>query len=341
MVSKTNSTIRDVAALAGVSLMTVTNVVKKRKSTYGRDAEKRVLDAIETLGYRPNSSAQNLRDSLSRSVGFVISDSNPNFLSDPFISQLVGGLSLHLSSIDYSLDIQGVSPEEFETANIVRKLKNDAFCAVLSGPKELRDKHVDFLSKLGKPVAIFQEVDRNSSPNIIIIREDDMSGAYALGKHLLLKKAKNIVFIRPVTDWSAVEQREIGLRTALEANGQDVTCETIISMSESYLEVKKVVSSYMEKYKPDAIVAATDAMGVAAMHACEELGFKVPKDIKVAGFNGFEAWQYTKPLMTTVVSPAFEMGRIAGETLLASLSDGEPKQKEFVFSTQLRVSNST
>lgn len=341
MVSKTNSTIRDVAALAGVSLMTVTNVVKKRKSTYGKDAEKRVLDAIETLGYRPNSSAQNLRDSLSRSVGFVISDSNPNFLSDPFISQLVGGLSLHLSSIDYSLDIQGVSPEEFETANIVRKLKNDAFCAILSGPKELRDKHVNFLSKLGKPIAIFQEVDRNSSPNIIIIREDDMSGAYELGKHLLLKKAKNIVFIRPVTDWSAVEQREIGLRTALEANGQDVTCETIISMSESYLEVKKVVSSYMEKYKPDAIVAATDAMGVAAMHACEELGFKVPKDIKVAGFNGFEAWQYTKPLMTTVVSPAFEMGRIAGETLLASLSDGEPKQKDIVFSTQLRVSNST
>ena len=123
MVSKTNSTIRDVAALAGVSLMTVTNVVKKRKSTYGRDAEKRVLDAIETLGYRPNSSAQNLRDSLSRSVGFVISDSNPNFLSDPFISQLVGGLSLHLSSIDYSLDIQGVSPEEFETAILCESLR--------------------------------------------------------------------------------------------------------------------------------------------------------------------------------------------------------------------------
>ena len=77
----------------------------------------------------------------------------------------------------------------------MRKLKNDAFCAILSGPKELRDKHVNFLSKLGKPIAIFQEVDRNSSPNIIIIREDDMSGAYALGKHLLLKKAKNIVFI--------------------------------------------------------------------------------------------------------------------------------------------------
>ena len=168
-----------------------------------------------------------------------------------------------------------------------------------------------------------------------------MSGAYALGKHLLLKKVKKIVFIRPAADWSAVEQREIGLRTAVEGNGEDVTCETIISMSESYLEVKKVVSSYMEKYKPDAIVAATDAMGVAAMHACEELGFKVPKDIKVAGFNGFEAWQYTKPLMTTVVSPAFEMGRIAGETLLASLSDGEPKQKDIVFSTQLRVSNST
>jgi DNA-binding LacI/PurR family transcriptional regulator len=341
VVSKTNSTIRDVAALAGVSLMTVTNVVKKRKSTYGRDAEKRVLDAIETLGYRPNSSAQNLRDSLSRSVGFVISDSNPNFLSDPFISQLVSGLSFHLSSIDYSLDIQGVSPEEFESANIVRKLKNDGFCAILSGPKELRDKHINFLSKLEKPIAVFQEIDKNSSPNIIIIREDDMSGAYALGKHLLLKKAKNIVFIRPVTDWSAVEQREIGLRTAVEGNGEDVTCETIISISESYLEVKKVVSSYMERYAPDAIVAATDAMGVAAMHACEELGFKVPKDIKVAGFNGFEAWQYTKPLMTTVVSPAFEMGRIAGETLLASLSDGEPKQKDIVFSTQLRVSNST
>jgi LacI family transcriptional regulator len=341
VVNKTNITIRDVAALAGVSLMTVTNVLKKREGTYGKDAEKRVLDAIEQLGYRPNSSAQNLRDSLNRSVGFVIADSNPNFLSDPFISQLVSGLSLHLSSIDYSLDIQGVSPEVFETANIVRKVRNDAFCAILSGPKEQRDKHIKFLSKLGKPVVIFQEMDRKTSPNIIIIREDDMSGAYALGEHLLMRKVKRVIFVRPAIDWSAVEQREIGLRTALHGNEQDVICETIISASESFLDVKKVVRSYMDGNSPDAIVAATDAMGVAAMHACEELGFKVPQDIKVAGFNGFEAWQYTKPLMTTVVSPAFEMGRVAGETLLANLRDGVLKRKDIVFSTQLRVSDST
>lgn len=341
MVNKTTATLRDVANAAGVSLMTVTNVIKKRKGSFSKQTEQRVLNAVASLGYRPNISAQNLRDSLTRSVGFIISDSNTNFLGDPFISQLVSGLSNYLSSVDYSLDIQGVAPENFENANLVKKAGSDAFCAILSGPRHLRNANIRCLSEIGKPVVVFQEADSKHFPNIAIIREDDQSGAYALGQHLLSQKAKRIVFVKPLVEWSTIEQRELGLRASLDRIGSDVSLDTIICDSESFSDVKEAIRSYLVASKPDAIVAATDAMGVAAMRMCEELGFEVPDDIKLAGFNGFEAWQYTTPLMATVVSPAFDMGSAAGETVFKKLTDGKFKRKDIVFSTQLRISDST
>jgi DNA-binding LacI/PurR family transcriptional regulator len=320
--------------------MTVSNVVRGKSNLVRLETRKRVEESIARLGYRPNLSARSLRLSQQHSVGIVIADNDPAFLTDPFISRLVSGLSNYLSGRDYTLDIQGVSPERFESATILRKSGNDALCAILCGPKDLRKAHFDYLQKLGPPVIVFQEAFSTHAPNVALVRQDDLTGGGLVAKHLMKKKLRSIVFLRPMLDWYAVEQREKGLRAAF-ASAKGTQIKTLLAPSEGFDDVQRVVADCLSSRVPDAIAAATDSMAGAALKACEAHGLQVPRDILITGFNGFDVWRYTRPSLTTVASPAYEMGRYAGELLVEGLngSGGFSKQSS-VFPVTLQVGDS-
>ena len=327
------------ARAARVSVMTVSNFVRGKPVRAG--TRKSVAEAIARLKYRPNISARSLRLSEERSVGIVIADSDPAFLNDPFISRLVSGLSNYLSSLDYTLDVQGVEPDRFENATILRKVGNAALCAILCGPKSLRRRHLENLQRLHQPVVVFQEVLQSPGANVAIISQDDLSGGMQLGQHLLGKRLKSVLFVRPTLQWCAVEQREKGLRSALATAEPAIHFKTLTAPSERFEDVQQVVSESLTHARPDAIVAATDSMAVAALKACEQAGVRVPKDLVIAGFNGFDAWRYTTPTLTTVVSPAYGLGRHAGELLIGRLQSGAFPKRRFVLPVQLQIGEST
>jgi DNA-binding LacI/PurR family transcriptional regulator len=333
------ATLSDVAREAGVSVMTVSNFVHAKPVRL--KTRKLVEEAIARLNYRPNVSARSLRLSEEYSVGIVIADSDPAYLNDPFISRLVSGLSNYLSSIDYTLDVQGVAPERFENATILNKVGNAALCAILCGPKNLRREHFSYLNRLGQPIVVFREVFKSPAPNIAVVSQDDLSGGKQLGQHLLKKRLRSVIFVRPALSWSAVEQREKGLRSVLGDASPAIDVKTLIAPSERFDDVQQVVKDHLAKRTPDAIVAATDSMAAAALKACEVAGIRVPKDLMLAGFNGFDVWRYTSPTITTVISPAYEMGRLAGELLIQRLKSGKFARRSVVLPVRLQVGEST
>src|SRR5580693_5040437 len=263
---KPRATLSDVAREAGVSVMTVSNFVHAKPVRL--KTRKLVEAAIARLNYRPNVSARSLRLSEEYSVGIVIADSDPAFLNDPFISRLVSGLSNYLSSLDYTLDVQGVSPERFDNATILNKVGNDALCAILCGHKTLRKEHLTNLQRLGQPVVVFQEVFSSPAPNVAIISQDDLSGGKQLGRHLLARRVRSVLFVRPALDWCAIEQRERGLRSTLDGLRPAVEVKTLTAPSERFDDVQRLIREQLSKKTPGAIVAATDSMAVAALKAC-------------------------------------------------------------------------
>ena len=332
-------TLADVSQDAGVSIMTVSNVVRGRNDLVKLETRRRVEESIARLGYRPNLSARNLRLSEQRSVGIVIADTDAAFLSDPFISRLVSGLSNYLSGLDYTLDVQGVTPEKFENATILKKAGNDALCAILCGPRELRKSHFDYLQRLGQPVVVFQELFQSQSEKIALVRQDDLAGGSIIARRLLQQRVRSIVFVRPMLEWCAIERREKGLRSAL-SEAKSVTVKTVIAPTESFEDVAGTMREYLATGVPDAIVAATDSLAGAVLSACDDHGLNVPKDVLVTGFNGFDVWRYTRPNLTTIVSPAYEMGRRAGELLLQYLSKGRFSKHNTTFPVSLQMGGS-
>jgi LacI family transcriptional regulator len=92
---------------------------------------------------------------------------------------------------------------------------------------------------------------------------------------------------------------------------------------------------------PYAILAGNDQMGIAAMKLMAGKGKNVPGEVSITGFNAFEFWQFTNPVLTTVHSPAYEMGARGGEEILARLANGQFERHEIVFPVELQRGGST
>ena len=114
------ATIKDVAIAAGVSPMTVSNVLNGRMQFVSPTTKKRVEREIGRLNYRRSANARNLRISEQRSIGMVIVDESPFFLADHFTCQVVAGLANVLNGADYTLTVQGMRGDQVAGSMIMR-----------------------------------------------------------------------------------------------------------------------------------------------------------------------------------------------------------------------------
>jgi DNA-binding LacI/PurR family transcriptional regulator len=316
------ATIKDVAQAAGVSAMTVSNVLNGRLQFVSAITKKRVEREIERLNYRRQANARNLRVAEQRSIGMIIVDESPFFLADQFTCQVVAGLANVLNHADYTLTLQGLRGDQLEDSNIMRSLEVGGFCAMISGPGPLRRDIVERLVALQQPVVVFQESMPASWPDVCVIRQDDYGGGGLIADHLLARRAQSYLVIVPSEDWPAIEYRVQGLRDGL-ARDPSATVAIIQSESESFSDVQIAMAHYLETSSmPHAVFGTNDAIATAALLLLLDRGYRVPEDVKVVGFNGFEIHRHSRPRLTTVMSAPYQMGERAGRAMLYRLEAG-------------------
>jgi LacI family transcriptional regulator len=312
-------TLKDVALAAGVTPMTVSNVLNKRSSQVSKETRDKVLVAIEQLGYRPHAIARRLRSGRRNAIGMLVLDDVPAFLSDPFTNQVIAGLSNVAADNGYSLVLQGVRYANFDNAPLLSQLEADGVCALLSGSSEQRRTLVARLTSLGIPLVLVQE--KVVAPGVCTIRQNDRGGAVEIARHVLSRGARRIMMLLPAEEWPAMIEREAGVREACAAAGAELII--VRCGDEGLADTQAALAAAIETHGvPDAVVGGNDRMAMAALKWLAENGFKVPDTVRVTGFNAFDFSTYTSPALTTVRSAAYEMGRRAGQELLANLRTG-------------------
>jgi LacI family transcriptional regulator len=327
----TRATIRDVATAAGVSAMTVSNVLNGRLQFVSAGTKKRVEREIERLNYRRQANARNLRVAEQRSIGMVIVDESPFFLADHFTCQVVAGLANVLNRVDFTLTVQGMPGDQLSGSTIMRNFEVGGFCAMISGAPRDRREIVRQLSGLDQPVIIFQEALDEPRNDFCVVRQDDNGGGQLLADHLLARRVESYLVIAPRQGWPAIENRIVGLNERLLNASPPVSVRIVESLSESFVDVQAATASYLDLYPiPGAIVGANDRIATAAMMHVLDRGLRVPEDIRVVGFNGFEAHRFARPRLTTVISAPYEMGEQAGRAMLRRLTTGAFDAPEYV-----------
>lgn len=339
---KPRATIKDVARAADVSPMTVSNVLNGRLQFVGDETRKRVEREIERLNYRRQAAARNLRSAEQRSIGMIIVDQSPAFLADIFTCQVVAGLANVLNHADYTLTVQGMSSSALAGSMIMRNFEVGGFCAMISGPPAERRHVVEQLHSLDQPVIVFQQGVDHTAGDFCSVRQDDRAGGRLIGDHLLARRVAEIVFVLPRQGWPAIDNRVLGLRDSIAAAGNGARLRLVEAASESYADVQAAFAADLDANPlPGAVVGANDQVAIAAMLLLLDRGVDVPGTVRVVGFNGFEAFRYARPRLTTVVSPAYAIGERGGEAMLARLQSDSFAVRDIVLPVWFEAGETT
>lgn len=329
---------RDVAARAEVSVQTVSNLVNDRAHLMGEDTRVRVEEAIRELGYHPNVAARTLRSARTETLCFLLLDEGNRFLADPMTDLVIAGIGDVARDRGYSLLIRAAQPHEPDPS-LVRPLleqRADGAFLFMSGEPKLRKWYVTRLAKLGFPFILLEP---STDPNRLTVAAADRDGARRLTEHLIKAGHKRIAFLTTAVPWPMLEQRMLGYRDALGDAGLEPMVLTggTWTTSSGAEQAARLLSG---KPRPTAMMCGNDLLALGAIRAVREQGLSVPEDVAVTGFDDFDFSQFTRPALTTVRVPGYEIGRAAARALIGVLEGEEPAERQLVLPVALELRES-
>jgi DNA-binding LacI/PurR family transcriptional regulator len=336
-------TMRDVAKLAGVSTMTVSNVIRRNARYYNDETKDRVEEAIAQLGYRVASSGRNLRSGRRNSIGVIIVDESDAFLVHPFISRFVSGLCSELNKRDYNMIVQGLHPSLFGSSFLISRAETDAYCIRLHGGEDARRKMIDVMRRVPEPLVLMEETVAFDREDTCVVRQDDFGGGMLMADHLIGRGVRSVEVIVTRHSGPITAARIGGLREGARKAGAKLRISMIKAMSGSFAAGYDAVAARLDKNAslPDVLLGTNDDLAFAAMRALADRGMAVPDDVRVAGFNGFESPRFTQPSLTTIVSRPEDLGIVAGKSLIERLETGVFASPEIMLPVSFRCGEST
>jgi len=324
-------TIQDVCRKSGVSTATVSRVLNNSPHV-SRESRRRVLDAIDELGYRPSQAARNLVRQSTETIGVVFPHIGSGFYSEVLrgIDQVAGEYGYHL----LTAFAHGVSDE---TQLATRTITDGRADAVILLNLDLPEGVIRKLAGNRTPIVL---VDRPlSGGGIAAVTIDNQTGAALAMSHLLEHGYRDIVVLAGPGNSYDSNQRLAGCRSAaarVEYNLADdrIWCGGFTAQSGRDV-VRKQLSG--GRKPPGAILALNDAMALGAYMVLRSRGWRVPEDVALIGFDDCESAEFVG--LTTVHVPMLDLGRAAAETTM-QLVEGRTSVKGCVMPTHLVVRES-
>jgi DNA-binding LacI/PurR family transcriptional regulator len=312
-----------VAELAGVSPTTVSHTLNGRRPV-AESTRRRVLDAIERLGYRPNVLARGLRTSRSQTIGLVIPD-----ITNPFYPALARGLQDVLGPAGYDEIISNTDGDrDLERAAIeqmiARQVDGLAF-AVFHTHAE------DLLPAIEAGIPVVRLGGRLVQEGVDVVHSDDEGGAAEATRYLLARGYRRIGFVcGPQAEGPAAE-RVAGYRAALAEAGAPADPRLVVHTHFSRAGGQEGAAVLLDLSEPpDAVLCANDIMAIGALETAALRGLRVPDDLAVMGFDDIEAAGLISPGLTTMANPAREIGQACARLLLDRLSGRAEGYREVV-----------
>jgi LacI family transcriptional regulator len=281
------------------------------------------MAACAQLGYRPHAAARLLRTNRHMTVGVIIVDPSPHYLSDPFTAAMLAGLSDVFAGQGYAILLHSASAEALGEAPVVRRIASDGICLVLSGTPEERRALFARVQALEQPVVLIQDELPEGATDAAAVIQDDADGARRIARHLFAAPCRRAVMLLPALGWCAMERREAGIRAGIAETGAAVDLAIVRTADEGFEAAQAALAAHCAAAGvPDVVIGGNDRLAIAAMKWLAAQGVRVPADVRVTGFNGFEFWRYATPELTTVHSPAFALGEEAARLLVRRLETG-------------------
>ena len=329
--------VREVAAEAGVSVGTVSNVLN-RPDKVSAGTVSRVQAAIELLGFVRNDAARQLRAGRSRSIGLVVLD-----VGNPFFTDLARGAEDRAAQAGLTV-LLGNSDETAERESAYLDLfEEQRVHGVLISPLGESGEQLSRLRRRGTPtVVVDRQIEDLSFSSVSV---DDVFGGHLAASHLIESGRTRLAFVGGPPGIRQVSDRLEGARRAV-AEHPGVTLEVIETCSLSVLEGRAVGESLRSRAadaRPDAVFAANDLLALGVLQALSMLGeVRVPQEIALIGYDDIAFASAAVVPLSSIRQPSALIGSTAVELLLREADDGADfVPEQVVFQPELVVRAST
>ncbi|MBV9450387.1 MAG: LacI family DNA-binding transcriptional regulator [Streptosporangiaceae bacterium] len=326
--NKVPTTIRDVAAAAGVSAGTVSRVLNGKRDV-ADELRHRVLAAVSELGYRPNGAARSLRTRAAMVLGIVISD-----ITNSFFTAVVRGAEDRAQEAGYSIVLANADEDLGKENRYLEIAAAEQMAGVILSPASSRKTTIDVLADRGIPVVTIDRHLTNAPVDSVTV--NNHQAARDATAHLISQGCTRVGIIAGPVDTTTGASRLAGYRAALRAAGHDddpaLTAFGNFRTDGGHAAAEQLLSS---PCPPDGLLISNDLMTIGGLQAIAEAGLAIPSDIAVVGFDNASWSTALRPPLTVVTQPTYEIGQTAADLLLRRVSGETFPPRRVVLRAQL------
>jgi LacI family transcriptional regulator len=329
--------VKDVAARAGVSLGTVSNVLN-RPDRVSEPTRLKVETAMRELGFVRNESARQLRAGHSRVVAYVVLDA-----ANPFFTDVAQGVELSAGLADLWLFICNSNNDAERERAYLDLLQQQRVQGILITPVDPDAEHLRDVAGRGTPLVV---VDRTQQGlDLCSVAVDDVLGGRLAVEHLVDRGHTQVAFIGGPLTIGQVRDRWQGAQEAWADAG--LPPESLHLITTSALTVAEGrgagerLSGLPSRRRPTAAFCANDLLALGLLQQTIGSGRRVPDDLAIVGYDDIEFASAAAVPLTSVRQPRHELGRTATDLVIDEATNPEHTHTQVTFTPELVARTST
>lgn len=330
---------KDVAALAGVSVGTVSNVLNT-PARVAPGTRERVQMAIDKLGWVRNETARQLRAGHSNTIGIVVLD-----VANPYFTDVLKGAEEFLYGQGFSVYIGNSDQYPEREVTLLQHFQRNQVQGVLLAPIGASSEEATLLVQRRIPVVL---MDRADNPDFCGVGADDIEGGRLAIKHLLEQGHQKLSFVGGPSALPQVRDRRRGAELALEASAEEGSLLVISSPTLDVASGRSAAEEILalpEGERPTAVFGANDLIAIGMLQGFVSAGLRIPEDIAIIGYDDVEFAAAAAVPLSSIRQPRQKIGEKSAELLfeeIEALAESREHQHQTVrFAPELVARQST
>ncbi|WP_252315435.1 LacI family DNA-binding transcriptional regulator [Sinobaca sp. H24] len=321
-------TIKDIAKAANVSVTTVSRALNGYDDV-NEKTRQRIKDVAEKMQYSPNMTARRLVTNKSSTIGLLTSSSFPSNPKDTFTMDVISGVNEYASYADYDMILFQSEFAKRQGKTYHQLCSERQIEGVISQGLAHGDAFLQQMEESSVPCVFIDHPGENETTSFV--SADNAAGAREAVRHLVSLGHREIAFINGDDEAYISLERMKGYKEGLqEADivfnekkvrlayfNEEEACARSIELLEEFPEIT-------------AVFCSSDLMAMGVMRAAQQLGYQLPDELSVVGYDNLVISQYTTPALTTVHQDKYKMGNTAAELLINRLQGKETKTRVII-----------
>lgn len=324
--------IKDVADAAGVSTATVSRVLANKPHVRA-EVQKRVMQVVKKLNYRPNRVAQSLRSNSSKIIALIVSD-----IENPFFQRVSRAVDDTAQEHGYSVMVSNTDENPAKEETCLNLLRDENVAGIILSPTRQGVESLTVPSAINMPMVIIdRHVTHLEVDNVLI---DNLQSAQTLTNHLIERGHRRIGGIFGMSSTTGRERRE-GFMRALKDNNIKPATDLIKYTNPREDDGFKTAMKLLQlDNRPEAILTSNSLLAAGVFMAIRESKIAIPDEIALVSFDDPIWAKLVEPAITVIEQPTYEIGRTAAELLIKRIQDPTRSHREVVLKTKLIVRQS-